>query len=390
MRRGEQIMSLNVTILGAGNGGQAFAGVLASKGFDVTLWNRTYSVIKKIKKKGGIELTGTIEGFFENIKVVKKLQKAINGANLIMVVTPANAHANLAEKCARYLENGQIIVLNPGRTGGVLEFQNILQQHEVDHRVTTAEAQTLIYVSRALQPGSVELRQIKKRCPVAAMPTYKTPEVIQALQQIHEEFVPAANVLETSLNNIGAIFHPTPLILNAARAECPDECYDHYLDGISPAVGAFLERLDAERVTIADHFEVETQVAKDWLCDVYGGSPAPTLYDGFRSIETYDGIGAPATLKHRYIFEDVPTGLVPLSSFGRIVGVPTPVIDSMVNLISAFFNIDFWLEGRTASQLGIADMTAEAIINYVETGIKQPIEEFLEFEPLVEEWSHFE
>ncbi|MHA2501233.1 MAG: NAD/NADP octopine/nopaline dehydrogenase family protein, partial [Candidatus Hodarchaeales archaeon] len=116
----------------------------------------------------------------------------------------------------------------------------------------------------------------------------------------------------------------------------------------------------------------DTQVARDWLCDAYGGSPAPTLYEGFRSIETYDGIGAPATLNHRYIFEDVPTGLVPLSSFGRIVGVPTPVIDSMVNLISAFFNIDFWLEGRTASQLGIADMTAEAIISYVETGLKQP------------------
>ncbi|MFQ5978608.1 MAG: NAD/NADP octopine/nopaline dehydrogenase family protein [Candidatus Heimdallarchaeota archaeon] len=383
-------MPSKFTILGAGNGGQAFAGVLAAKGFDVTLWNRTYSITKKIKKHGGIELTGVVEGFFENIKTAKKLRNAIKDTDVIMVVTPANAHANLAEKCARYLENDQIIVLNPGRTGGALEFHNILHQHEADHRVTVAEAQTLIYVSRALEPGSVELRQIKKACPVAAIPAFKTSKVVQELQQLHEEFIPAANVLETGLNNIGAIFHPTPLILNAARAECPDECYDHYLDGISPSVGAFLERLDAERVTIAEHFGVKTQTAIDWLCDVYGGSPSTSLYEGFRSVETYDGIGAPAALEHRYIFEDVPTGLVPLSSFGRLVGVPTPIIDSIVNLISAFFHRDFWLEGRTTSQLGIADMNAGELITYVETGMKQPIEEFLAFQPLIEEWSHFE
>lgn len=383
-------MSQSFAILGAGNGGQAFAGVLAAKGFDVTLWNRTYSVVKKIKKKGGIELTGAMEGFFENIKVAKKLGKAIKGANVIMVVTPANAHVNLAEKCARYLENRQTIVLNPGRTGGALEFQNILQQHGVDHRVTVAEAQTLIYVSRALEPGLVELRQIKKKCPVAAMPAFKTSEVVQELLQLHKEFIPAENVLETGLNNIGAIFHPTPLILNAARAECPNECYDHYLDGISPSVGAFLERLDAERVTIAKQFGVKAQTAVDWLCDVYGGSPATTLYESFRAIETYDGIGAPTALEHRYIFEDIPTGLVPLSSFGRLVGAPTPIIDSIVNLASAFFNRDFWLEGRTTSHLGIADMNAEEVSTYVETGMKQPIEEFLAFQPLIEEWSHFE
>jgi len=45
-----------------------------------------------------------------------------------MVVVPAFAHAFIAEECAPYLRDGQIVVLNPGRTGGALEFRHVLQE----------------------------------------------------------------------------------------------------------------------------------------------------------------------------------------------------------------------------------------------------------------------
>ncbi|MDZ7837274.1 MAG: hypothetical protein U5N58_04580 [Actinomycetota bacterium] len=51
-----------------------------------------------------------------------RIDKVIKGADVIMVVVPANAHASIAQRCAPYLEDGQIVVLNPGRTCGALEF----------------------------------------------------------------------------------------------------------------------------------------------------------------------------------------------------------------------------------------------------------------------------
>lgn len=60
-----------------------------------------------------------------------------------MVVVPAFAHREIAERMAPFVEDGQIILLNPGRTGGVLEFKNVFKNKGVNKDVIIAEAQTL-------------------------------------------------------------------------------------------------------------------------------------------------------------------------------------------------------------------------------------------------------
>ena len=50
------IEATRYTIVGAGNGGKAMAAHLALMGADVTLWNRTFSHIDAIQRRGGIEL----------------------------------------------------------------------------------------------------------------------------------------------------------------------------------------------------------------------------------------------------------------------------------------------------------------------------------------------
>ena len=44
------------TVIGAGNGGKAMAAHLALIGQEVSLFNRTYSHIEVIAKRGGIDL----------------------------------------------------------------------------------------------------------------------------------------------------------------------------------------------------------------------------------------------------------------------------------------------------------------------------------------------
>ncbi len=43
-----------------------------------------------------------------------------------MVVTPSSAHRDVAAGLASYLQDGQIVVLNPGRTCGAIEFAKVL------------------------------------------------------------------------------------------------------------------------------------------------------------------------------------------------------------------------------------------------------------------------
>ena len=55
------------------------------------------------------------------------------------------------------------------------------------------------------------------------------------------------------------------------------------------------------------------------------------------------------------------SGLVPLASVGHSLGIPTPMMDSFVNIASAVCGRDFWKEGRTAEKLGLAGKTADEI-----------------------------
>ena len=49
---------MRVTVIGAGNGGQAFASYFTHMGCKVTLYNRNPRVIQEIEQNEGIELVG--------------------------------------------------------------------------------------------------------------------------------------------------------------------------------------------------------------------------------------------------------------------------------------------------------------------------------------------
>jgi opine dehydrogenase len=73
----------------------------------------------------------------------------------------------------------------------------------------------------------------------------------------------------------------------------------------------------------------------------------------------------PCSIRDRYITEDLPFSLVPMSNLGRILSVPTPLIDSLINLGCAVCDEDFWQTGRTLEKIGLAGMSSEELLNYV-------------------------
>jgi len=315
---------MRIAVLGAGNGGQALAGYLSSKGFSVALYNRSEKRIKRVKVNGGINLSGLFKGFAGLEIITTDIKKAIEDVDLIMVVLPAQAHRFIAKTCAPHLSDEQIIVLNPGRTGGALEFRNILKKNEVKERIYLAEAQSFLFVSRVIG-SKVKVLGVKNSVPVAALPSSYTKKVINELKNLHESFKEAKNVLETSLNNIGAIFHPSTMIFNIGRIESKER-FNYYFEGITPQIADFLERVDNERREIAHELDVKALSASDWLREVYNAN-GDSLYELIQDTEKYEGIGSPEFLKHRYIFEDIPTGLIPMASLGKLLGVQTPLME---------------------------------------------------------------
>lgn len=355
------------SVLGAGHGGLAMAGHLASMGFKVNLWNRSRERIDHVVERGGIDLEGEIDGFSTLNLATADIGEAIDGADILMVVVPAYGHTNVAEKLAPHLEDGQTVVLNPGRTCGAIEFDKVLRDCGSDADVTIAETQTLIYVSRHLELARARIFQIKNTVPLAALPAYRTSSALKALRVAYPQFVSGTNVLVTGLDNIGAVLHPGITLLNAARIEATHGNFEYYIEGTTPSVCRVLDAMDRERRAVADALGVRTHSTREWLYLSYD-SPGRTLFDAIQGTPCYKGVMAPGTLMHRYILEDVPMSLVPIASLGKLLKVPTPTIHAMIQLAGALHETDFWTVGRTVDRLGLKGMTMKDIRMYVTGG----------------------
>lgn len=347
-------------VVGAGNGGVAMAGHLGLMGFPVRLYNRTDSHLAGVRWHGGVELEGAVRGFGPVVLATSDIGEAVAGADVIMVVTPSTAHRPLAALMARHLSDGQILLLNPGRTGGALEVRQTLREANCSARPVITEAQTFLYASRRISRHTAHIFRIKNGVPLAALPSFRTPDVLAVLENSFPQFTAGGNVLATSMENIGAVFHPALTILNAGWIEETKGNFEYYLQGITPSVATVLEKIDAERLAVARALGVRSVSAREWLYLSYD-STGTNLCEAIRATKSYRGIKAPQTVAHRYIFEDVPMSLVPISSIGGMLGVPTPMIDMIVELGSVMHGTDYRSCGRTVESLGLAGLSVREI-----------------------------
>jgi len=361
------------TVIGAGHGGKAMAAHLGLMGFQTNLYNRTAEHIAAIKELGGIDLVG-YEGdkreFGKLHRVTANIEEGIEGMDMIMVVVPSSAHAEIAKSLAPYLKDGQIIVLHPGRTCGAIEVAKVLRDNHCTADVTIAEAETFIYASRSDGPAQARIFRIKEAVPMAALPATRTKEVLDRIHEAYPQFIDGGNVLQTGLNNMGSIFHPALTLLNAGWIESTHGDYQFYIDGASPSVARVLETLDRERVTVGSSLGLHTRNAMDWLKLAYDTTGAD-LYEAIHNQEGYYGIKAPATLNHRYIFEDVPMSLVPIASLGERFGVSVQAMNAIITLGNIVHRTDYWRRGRTVEKLGIGNISVSELTEYVNTGIRE-------------------
>jgi len=353
-------------VIGAGNGGLAMAGYLALRGFSVNLYNRTREKLESLISNPVITLSGSVEGKGILNLVTGHIGEAVQNADIIMVTVPATGHYHMAKAMAPYLRDGQIIVLNPGRTGGALEVYETIRKSGCEKNIVVAEAQTFIYACRATGPDSARVFSVKHEVALSAVPARFTRRVIRLLSGAYPQFVPAKDVMETSLNNFGAIFHPAPTLLNSGHIE-RGQTFEYYLEGITPSIGQMLERLDAERMKVARALGVKAVSAREWLEESYGAK-GDSIYEAIQNNPAYKGLTAPNGLETRYIYEDVPCSLVPIASIGEHLGIETPAVDTIIRLAAMMTGRDFREEGRTVDKLGLKGLSVMEIHQLAQTG----------------------
>jgi opine dehydrogenase len=352
---------MQYAVLGAGNGGQTLASVLRSQGYSLRLWNRSGAVIAALRERGKIVVTGAVSLEVPADFLTMSLEEALAGTDVALWTVPAHAHRALAEAVAPYVTADQIHILNPGRTGGALEVWTVFHRLCPERVPVVAETQSLLYACRTVAPGSVELLHVKPRNVVSCLPSWRMDRVSAAMAGIYAGLECRDSTFDTSIENIGAILHPVPALLNTGWIERPETPFLHYFMGISPTIARLLERIDAERVSVAGAYGISTLSVLEWHNRTYG-SDAATLYDALQSNSGYAAIAAPTSMAHRYVHEDVPTGLVPIAELGRNAGVPTPLTDLAIRLADELLGTDYRHTGRTLHRLGLDGLSVDECV----------------------------
>lgn len=357
---------MKIAVIGAGNGGQSIAGYLALRGYETSLYDIDVQKMDILKQKGGIELTGRIEGFGKIDCITTDIAEAVKGAQIVMVTTVANAHRAVAKSMATYVEEGQVIILNPGRTCGTLVFNQTLQTEGCTKRYYLGEAQTLVYACRVIENGKVNIIGVKDEVFLSGLPASDTDYILSKINPMYPCFVKADNVLRTSLENIGAMFHPCVCLFNAATIERQDEFW-FYRD-MTEQVARFIEKFDQERLAVGKAYGVDLLSVTEWIKFAYKDTEGDTLCERMKNNPAYHDIKAPGTIFTRQLTEDIPTGVLPIMELGKAAGVEVPLLTSMVNTIEALLDIDLHTNGRSLKNLGLEGKSKDEILNFITNG----------------------
>lgn len=346
-------MKKKIAVIGAGNSGLAMAAYLLYNNFNISLWNRSFQTIEKIQKTGKIHCEGVISGSFSPSLITTDISKALEDKDLVLITTPANAHKEIAALLAPFVRKEMVIILNPGRTFGAIEFRRILEEKQTREMPIIAESQTILFTCRKIVDDTVNILEIKNRVLISTVSDISNSDLVAILPQcLKMAFSPARSIIETSLGNVGLVLHCAPVLLNIGWIEYPNIDFKYYYNGITPSIAQFIAKLDAERVEVSKRLGCEVETLVTWLKRSYNAEGFD-IFSCIQNVECYKVIDAPQSLNHRYLFEDVPTGLVPLEDLGNSLGIDMKICTLIINLANSVLDVDFRQSGRTLSNLGI-------------------------------------
>jgi opine dehydrogenase len=141
-----------VAIIGAGIGGLYLVGELGTAGFKLRLHDIDDSRLSQIRARGGVDVEGESGGFAAVDRVTTDLFSAVDGADVIIVVSGGNSQVAVARSLAPLVRDGQVILLIQGNTGGSLIVRRALDDAGCRGDIDVAEMDNCPYLCWRLSP----------------------------------------------------------------------------------------------------------------------------------------------------------------------------------------------------------------------------------------------
>jgi opine dehydrogenase len=362
-------MSLEpIVVLGGGHGAHAMAADITLAGYQVRLCEHPQfeEQFAPTLRSGEIELHGIGRtGRARPAMLTTDFAAALEGAKLINLSIPAFGHDLFFESMLPYLSPEHVVVVWAGDFGS-LRLAHMIAERPGTERPVILEGSTLPYGTRLSGPARVEMLLFANPILVAALPASQTGTWPDQLRELWPGVRPALHALHAAFANPNPIVHPPGALLSVGRIEYSGGDFFMYREGMGPATRRVIHRSfqEIEAVALALGFELSG------YADDYFDRPASIMGEVFECpggdrYEVIANVKGPKTLQDRYLTEDLPCGLLPISQLGDMLGVQTPTVDAIIQFGSIVCEHDFWQEGRSLSSIGLEGRSPDEIMAYV-------------------------
>ena len=361
---------MNILIVGFGNAGSGIAADLAIKGHRITVlktsdavhvrhFDQVLSERKIMLVEKGVSRVARLDC------LTKDPQEAFKTyPDIIIVTTQSLHHERVFGIISPFLGEETIVLLEPGNGGSLL-----LAQFKLPKGISIAEATSTPLDVRVRLGQKVLLLVRHVRNPLGFFPMAENAQALRRLQVLYPNFYCLGHTLAAALHNPNLIVHTVGSLLNVARIEYSDGDFWMYKEGFTKSVWNVIEALDAEKIEVLKRLNADPipylEIAKirnaeDLSID------ARAMFDIYCQTGSPKG---PSNINTRYIYEDVPKGLVLLESLGVLVKCKTPTTSMLIDLANTYTKEDFRKTGSSLQRLGIAEHTVESLLAVLNSGI---------------------
>jgi len=367
-----------LTVIGSGPAGTAIAADCALKSnIQVNIFEleKFRDSIKPFQEHGGIEImdnsktTSGKTGFAKLNKVSTSPKEVIGEADVIMVSVPAMYHEIFFETISPYLKAGQIVLFNTGYWACLRIYKKYKDLIE-SKGVKIAESLIMPYVSQRVEPNKIRIYDFKRSIPVATLPGEDSDKTVKYLKNYYTQFEAVPNVLYTNI-----VFAGNPSVHVEFALPILGYMFDRFKSckfyGETTLMGSRLsEAFDKERGKIAEKLGINKVKAALEILGGWYGCKGKTIGEAYRKSELAKRYSSREAMK-RVFNEDICYSFIPLVQLGKLLGVPTPVTESMVELTGVMLDEDYWGKGLTLEDMGLANLSKEEILSCVNKGVIQ-------------------
>ncbi|MGG5886905.1 NAD/NADP octopine/nopaline dehydrogenase family protein [Falsiroseomonas sp. HC035] len=339
---------MRLAVLGAGAVGPGAAALAVSRGHEAAIWSPrgggTHGIGSSLSVQG--VLSGTAR-----VSVAVDVARALDRASAVLVSVPPHALGPLLRRIAPMLPDGVPVLLAPSHSLAPLLLDRLLARRGL--RVPVAALAVPPVVAERLAGDEVRILALPEAVEIATVPAASAEAMARLCSDLFGmAFVHLSDALGAALAAHEPVLQSALILGNVTRIEA-GEAWDQHRQ-MTPAICRLAERLDAERLALAEAYGHAVPSLPAGLHRMAGVpvGPLPVMARALAALRPAPGLrGLDAT----QLAQSVTYGLALWLRLAAARGVPMPLTGAAMAVLEAMWgaslSADDLLEGLDFSRL---------------------------------------